>query len=96
MDSSNSSFRTSGSVAATTAPAQQADQSCFKAYKASRSDLYWLGISVILGGQVIDWSYGLRMGFWEFFLSFLLMGLGYFCLTLCLAEMASMLPFAGG
>lgn len=38
---------------------------------------------------------GLKEGFWKFFVSMLLVGTGYLCLTLCLAEMTSMMPFAG-
>jgi ethanolamine permease len=39
---------------------------------------------------------GLQEGFWPFFLTVFFVGSGYLCLTLCLAEMTSFLPFAGG
>jgi len=38
---------------------------------------------------------GFNIGFWEFFIIVLVVGSGYLCLALCLAEMTSFLPFAG-
>ncbi|RYH06077.1 hypothetical protein EON65_43315 [archaeon] len=68
----------------------------FKVYRASSFSIFWLGVTVILGGQTINWNVGLTMGYWEFFLSVAILGTAYFCLTFCIAEMASILPFAGG
>eukprot|EP01031_Cornospumella_fuschlensis_P042701 gene42701-52175_t len=67
-----------------------------KVFKASGHHIFWLGICVILGGQTISWNNGLHMGYWEFFIGAMVLGLAYVCLTLCIAEMASILPFAGG
>lgn len=59
-------------------------------------NIYWLGLTIVLGGQFIYWNLGFHEGFWEFFLTTVMVGSGYLCLTLCLAEMTSILPFAGG
>ncbi len=63
---------------------------------ASEWDLYLLGLTIVLGGQVFSWNKGLQSGFWEYFTSTLLIGTAYMCLILCLAEMTSALPFSGG
>ncbi len=63
---------------------------------ASIWDIYLLGIAVTMGGQFFSWNSGLDEGFWCFMVSTILMGIGYICLTLCLAEMMSTLPFTGG
>lgn len=65
-------------------------------YIATRFDVYWLAITIVLGGQIINWNKGLHMGYYEFLISVILTGLGYICLSLCLSEMTSVLPFAGG
>ena len=54
------------------------------------------GLTLVIGGQIIYWSQGFQEGFWQFFISVIIVGSGYLCLTLCLAEMTSMMPFAGG
>jgi ethanolamine permease len=43
-----------------------------------------------------NWNTALRDGFWEVYATLLLIAVGYWCLTVCLAEMASALPFNGG
>lgn len=58
-------------------------------------DLYILGITIVIGGQMFSWNDGLQAGFWACFLSLLLMALGYSCLVLCLSELTSALPFSG-
>jgi ethanolamine permease len=65
-------------------------------YSAGKYDIYWLGITIVIGGQLIYWNQGLAEGFWPFFLTNCFVASGYICLTLCLAEMTSFLPFAGG
>eukprot|EP01033_Poteriospumella_lacustris_P010983 gene10983-7818_t len=67
-----------------------------RTYRATSWDVYCLGLTIVIGGQIIFWNKGLKEGFWKFFVSMLLVGTGYLCLTLCLAEMTSMMPFAGG
>lgn len=63
---------------------------------ASVYDIYWLGLTIVLGGQLIYWNQGFHEGFWSFFGTTVMVGSGYLCLTFCLAEMTSVLPFAGG
>jgi ethanolamine permease len=58
--------------------------------------LFYLGIAIVIGGQLFSWNVSLLGGFWEAFLGMILTGLGYLCLVLCLAEMTSALPFSGG
>lgn len=41
-------------------------------------------------------SSGMEQGFWQFFVASIVAGSAYLCVALCAAEMASMLPFAGG
>eukprot|EP01031_Cornospumella_fuschlensis_P034906 gene34906-42272_t len=60
-------------------------------------DIYWLGITIVIGGQLISWNAVLEQGYGQTFIaSILVMGTGYFTLILCIAEMTSILPFAGG
>lgn len=63
---------------------------------ATLVDIYLLGITVVMGGQYFSWNNGLDEGVWCFLASTIFMGIGYICLTLCLAEMMSTLPFTGG
>ncbi len=58
-------------------------------------DLWALGITIVIGGQYFAWNAGLAMGFGSFMIGVFLIGLGYLCLTLCLAELAGSLPFGG-
>lgn len=62
----------------------------------SAIDLYFLGITIVIGGQAFSWNGGLDAGFWEFFLCTLLVGIAYGCLVLCLSEMVSAVTFSGG
>jgi ethanolamine permease len=55
-----------------------------------------LGISLVTGGQIFSWNTGLQNGFWEFFISLLIMAFAYLCLMLSLSEITSSLPFSGG
>ncbi len=59
-------------------------------------DLVLLGLCIVLGGNSFTWNEGMFAGYFEFFTTIVLMGVAYMCLTLCLAEMASALPFSGG
>eukprot|EP01038_Epipyxis_sp_PR26KG_P007190 gene7190-9808_t len=63
---------------------------------AKAHDLFFLGITIVIGGQIFSWNFGLVSGFWTFFTAWAIMGSGYLCLCLCIAEMMSSLPFAGG
>ncbi|EQC29173.1 hypothetical protein SDRG_13046 [Saprolegnia diclina VS20] len=59
-------------------------------------DLYALGITIVVGGQYFSWNAGLVAGFYSYLGATLLMGVAYCCMALCLAEISSALPFAGG
>jgi amino acid transporter len=52
----------------------------------------------VLGGQTVAWNTGLSGGIGSFSIATGLIGLGYLCLCMSLAEMSSCLqvPFAGG
>jgi len=50
----------------------------------------------VIGGQLISWNEALAQGFWQTFIQTIMIGAGYSCLVLSLAEMTSILPFAGG
>eukprot|EP00981_Chlorochromonas_danica_P001536 scaffold334_cov173-Ochromonas_danica.AAC.12 len=63
---------------------------------ASFYDIYLLGITIVVAGQLCVWNTGLQIGFWEYFIGLILTSIGHICLTFCLAEMASFLSFAGG
>eukprot|EP00981_Chlorochromonas_danica_P003137 scaffold622_cov174-Ochromonas_danica.AAC.13 len=65
-------------------------------YSASSLQVFFMGISIIVGGQFMGWNKALTMGLWECMIGLAIVSVGYFCLTFCLAEMTSILPFAGG
>lgn len=56
---------------------------------------YYVGITIVIGGQLFSWNVGLVAGFWEYFFSFALTAFAYLNLVLCLGEMTSALPFSG-
>ena len=58
-------------------------------------DGWGFGIVIVIGGQFIGWNEGLQSGFGSFFVSTLLLGVAFFFLVLCLAEISSALPFPG-
>ena len=59
-------------------------------------DIWSLGITIVLGGQYFSWNFGLAAGFGSFFIATVLIGISYTLLSICNAELASSLPFAGG
>eukprot|EP01031_Cornospumella_fuschlensis_P039988 gene39988-48712_t len=59
-------------------------------------DIYWLGIVIVTGGQMAGWNAALEQGYTQTVIGMLIMALGYFCLVFCIAEMTSILTFAGG
>ncbi len=75
-------------------PEQSSGQHTTKVAKFSRVLL--LGVSLIVSGQFYGWNAGYLMGFWPFFVAVLFTFSGYLCLSLCLAEMSSAIPFSGG
>eukprot|EP01033_Poteriospumella_lacustris_P024782 gene24782-gene21542 len=59
-------------------------------------DVYLLGITIVIGGQVFSWNVSLAAGYWEAFFGMMTTGFLYLSLILCIAEMTSALPFSGG
>lgn len=51
---------------------------------------------LVVGAQNDGWNKAYKAGYWVAFITIALNGLGYLCLTLCMAEMSSALPFSGG
>ncbi|OQR94251.1 Amino Acid-Polyamine-Organocation (APC) Family [Achlya hypogyna] len=65
-------------------------------YKATKMDIWALGITTVIGGQYFSWNGGLAAGIGSNAVSILLLGSGYVCLVLSMAEMTSTLAFSGG
>jgi len=61
-----------------------------------RFDIWALGITLVIGGQYFKWNAGLSAGFGSYLIAMVLMGTSYCCLCLCVSEISSALPFAGG
>ena len=56
-----------------------------------------LGISYVISGDFAGWNFGLAQAGWGgFVIATVAMASMYFCLVLCLAEMSSAIPTAGG
>jgi amino acid transporter len=53
-------------------------------------------MALTIGGQFYAWNVGLKAGVGSFVIAMLLVGTAYLCLDLCIAEMSSAVPFAGG
>jgi amino acid transporter len=64
--------------------------------KGNAFDLWSVGITCVLGGQLIGWNSTLQGGFGTFAIGQMLMSFAYICLILCLAEIASAISFSGG
>lgn len=58
--------------------------------------IYWLAITIVLGGHLVGWNNALKGGFTDCAFGLFITSALYINLTLCLAEMSSMLPFSGG
>jgi len=65
-------------------------------FKLTSWDIWALGLSTTLGGHFYLWSTGLVTGFGGMAVQTFLIFTGYAVLLLCMAELASALPFAGG
>jgi ethanolamine permease len=63
---------------------------------ASALDLYALGLTIVIGGQYFGWNKGLFAGFGSMVVGMFLMAIAYLCLCLCMSELTSAIPFAGG
>jgi amino acid transporter len=64
-------------------------------YSPGVLDGWAFGIVIVIGGQFIGWNEGLEAGFGSFFIGTFLVGIAFFNLVLCLAEISSALPFPG-
>lgn len=58
-------------------------------------DGWAFGIVIVIGGQFIGWNEGLEAGYGSFLICTICIGVAFFCLVLCLAEISSALPFPG-
>lgn len=67
-----------------------------KQSKVSRLDIFFLGVTGILSGQVSTWNGATTEGFWVLFVATLMNTIGFVFLICCIAEMTSALPFSGG
>lgn len=61
-----------------------------------QKDIFLIGMTGILSGQVRGWSFSMDSGIWTLLCSALIPTIGYVILTFCIAEMTSALPFSGG
>ncbi|KAH9141590.1 hypothetical protein AeRB84_014246 [Aphanomyces euteiches] len=62
----------------------------------SSVDLWAVGVTIVIVGQFFSWNAGVQAGSVSFGIAVLLVGAAYTCLACSMAEMSSMLPFAGG
>ena len=58
-------------------------------------DLWALGITTALGGHFYLWNFALSIGMGSLIVATFIVGSGYVCLVLCMAELSGALPFAG-
>ncbi|CAK4751503.1 unnamed protein product [Aphanomyces euteiches] len=63
-------------------------------YRVTTAQIWALGVTI--SAQSLAWNLGFAAGFGCFLIVSLLVGAGYVCLILCLGEIMSALPFAGG
>jgi len=61
----------------------------------TRWDIFFLTMTIVIGGQYTVWG-GTQGGFGVSLFSLLFSGAGFACLSLCLSELISTLPFSGG
>eukprot|EP01040_Poterioochromonas_malhamensis_P003126 gene3126-3327_t len=66
------------------------------AYIANFWDVFSFGICVASANIFIEWTLSFENGFWDFFFASTLSSSSFIALYLCVAEMVSILPFAGG
>lgn len=64
--------------------------------KVSQIDLFLIGVTIVIGGQFNGFNAAFDAGYAIAIFNILVTGIGYLCLTFCLAEMTSALPFSGG
>ena len=64
--------------------------------KLKYTDLWAVGLTTAIGSHFFSWSSGLSSGFGSYVIALWFVSTGYFCLILCISELSSALPFAGG
>lgn len=59
--------------------------------------LVGLGVAYVISGDFAGWNFGLAQGGWGgMFIATVVVALMYLCMCLCMSEMSTMLPTAGG
>lgn len=59
--------------------------------------LWALGVAAVISGDFFGWNYGLATGgFGGLLVATVLMAIMYVCMVLCIAELSTALPYAGG
>lgn len=53
-------------------------------------------LASVMSGQFVGFNPGYGAGTFGFFISFMIVSLGYLCLAVCIGELASNMPFCGG
>ena len=69
-----------------------------KLHKSAGWVMLWaLGVAAVISGDFFGWNYGLATGgFGGLLVATVLMAIMYVCMVLCIAELSTALPFAGG
>ena len=69
-----------------------------KLHKSAGWVMLWaLGVAAVISGDFFGWNYGLATGgFGGLLVATVLMAIMYICMVLCIAELSTALPFAGG
>ncbi|MFP3891489.1 ethanolamine permease [uncultured Ralstonia sp.] len=91
-----------GPGAASAVEFERVDARYFEQRQLKRGAAGWvllvgLGVAYVISGDYAGWNFGLAQGGWGgMFIATLLMAAMYLCMCLSLAELASMIPTAGG
>ena len=69
-----------------------------KLHKSAGWVMLWaLGVAAVISGDFFGWNFGLATGgFGGLLVATVLMAIMYVCMVLCIAELSTALPFAGG
>lgn len=87
-------------VAPSTAHAETADY--FAQRQLKKGAVGWLllvglGVAYVISGDFAGWNFGLAQGGWGgMFIATVVVAFMYLCMCLCMSEMSTMLPTAGG
>mmetsp|Transcript_25991 Transcript_25991/g.28363 ORF Transcript_25991/g.28363 Transcript_25991/m.28363 type:complete len:613 (-) Transcript_25991:559-2397(-) len=64
--------------------------------KIRNLDLFLIGVTIVIGGQATGFNAAFDAGYGIAIANTLFTGFGFLCLSFCMAEMTSALPFSGG